>query len=104
LEPPSARDNEGGFMPGVDNDISQCCMGCENLARKLEHLESLVREMGEILRAALPLTIASSDWAIKYNIDSLNDEALAVNALFFRNDNDGILTRPEVKKIMGEKQ
>ena len=73
------------------------------LNQELTTLKALVREMGKILKAALSLTLTASDWAMRYKIKSLNDEALAVNAMFFADDDEGILSRPEVKKIMEDK-
>ena len=70
---------------------------------EIVELEGLVREMGQILKAALSLTNAASDWALRYKIDALDEEALTVNAMFFEKDNDGILFHPKVQSIMEKK-
>ena len=89
---------DDGCPYGSYSPESTCnCVFCER-----NRLKALVREMGRILNATLPLTLAASDWAIRYEIEVLNDEALAVNAMFFLGLDDGIMVRPEVKAIMEE--
>ena len=75
----------------------------QDLKAELATTKKLVREMVRILKPALTLTLSAADWSLKYGIAPLNDEALAVNGLFFINDDEGILNHPEVKKIMEEK-
>ena len=85
------------FLPGAP-DWEVRSVKCYEAERSA--LKGLVREMGAILKVTLPLTLTACDWAMRYDIESLHDEAMAVNAMFFTKMDNGIMDRPEVEAIM----
>jgi len=72
-----------GRMPGNDF-YSEKLMEVVNMAKSaLADPAPDVAVPISFIRQVIKLTISASDWAIRYKVDALNDEALAVNEFIF---------------------